>query len=214
MALGSVQLGLNPHTTCSKASLSQLMAFGHNMQSEHCSFQFFVSCSATVQLCKSPAFPSWDVFHVGSSLTLAFRLKDLSGKDWGKVWFLCLSSLSRPVCGWAQSWGPCEAKDSWYFCWFYWAWSVVLAEHCPSRASSSPEILFFPEFLTQDLTHLKKFLPKLNSVLGNSRVCTWLLAETIFFFFQKWEYHNKKNYAENIFNSWIITFIIRFFTYN
>lgn len=48
---------------------------------------------------------------------------------------------------------------------------LCLQEIGSSRASISLEILFFSEFLTQDLTHLrKKSLPKLKSVLRNSRV--------------------------------------------
>lgn len=51
----------------------------------------------------------------------------------------------------------------------------MLAAGYPDRASSSPEILLFSEFFTQDLTHLKK------TPSENSRICTWLLVETIFF---------------------------------
>lgn len=103
MALGSVQSGLNLHTACSKASLSQFMGFGLNVHSEPSPFQFR-GCPLSCHLCESPAFPSWDVFHVCSSFPpWALPLGSQTFLKRTEAKFISVSFFTFVCCVWMSS---------------------------------------------------------------------------------------------------------------
>lgn len=119
------------------------------------------------------------------SLSLAFRLTNLSQEDWGKVYFfvflhfrvLCVDELSQEL--------PVKPRPP--------GISADFPRHgvlCLQKIVLAGLPTLLRSFSFQSSSHRisppEKSLPKPKSVLRNSR----LLAEIIFF--QKREYHNKK----------------------